>query len=174
MHDLLTSRLSLRPLALSDGDKLHQLWTQPAVRRFLWDDRVIPPAQTRDIIRRSGALFAEKGFGLWGLFPVLAPSGLLGFGGYWYFRDPPDLELIIGLAPDRWGQGLASEAGQTLLAHAFDRLLFTRVQGSTDTANLPSVRLMDRLGMQFIKRAVLDGLDTVFYEITMENWRAKS
>ena len=37
-----TERLILRPWSLDDIDALHQIWTDPQVRRYLWDDEVIP------------------------------------------------------------------------------------------------------------------------------------
>lgn len=36
-----TTRLVLRPATLDDVDVLWSLWTMPAVREFLWDDREI-------------------------------------------------------------------------------------------------------------------------------------
>jgi RimJ/RimL family protein N-acetyltransferase len=38
MHLLVTARLHLAPLAPSDTDALHALWTTAGVRRYLWDD----------------------------------------------------------------------------------------------------------------------------------------
>ncbi|MCU0635807.1 MAG: hypothetical protein MUE41_13110 [Gemmatimonadaceae bacterium] len=41
---LATARLSLTPTTARDVDALWTLWTDPDVRRYLWDDRTI----TRD------------------------------------------------------------------------------------------------------------------------------
>ena len=40
---LTTRRLELRPCAPADLDALHALFTDADVRRWLWDDEVIPP-----------------------------------------------------------------------------------------------------------------------------------
>src|SRR5439155_12623220 len=42
--------LSLLPLARSDANELHALWTTPSVRRFLWDGEIIPFERTVDIV----------------------------------------------------------------------------------------------------------------------------
>lgn len=36
-----TARLHLRPCQAADAEVLHLMWTDPDVRRYLWDDRVI-------------------------------------------------------------------------------------------------------------------------------------
>jgi RimJ/RimL family protein N-acetyltransferase len=36
-----TARLRLRPFTYADVDVLHAQWTDPDVRRYLWDGRVV-------------------------------------------------------------------------------------------------------------------------------------
>ena len=166
-----TERLQLIPLDQPQAEKLHALWTEPKVRRHLWDDRIIPSAQTADILRRNEELFARQGFGLWSICPRRTQA-LCGFAGFWHFREPPELELILGLAPDYWHKGLATEAGLALIRHGFEALGFMVIRGSTDAANTKSVQLMQRLGMQYEKRDVAAGLDTVFYQVRRSQFTA--
>lgn len=170
INTLETGRLRLRPFVPEEADELHALWTQPEVRRFLWDDQVIPPDQTMEIMRRSGEFFAREGFGLWSIRTANSPE-LCGFGGYWYFREPPELELLLGLGPAHWHRGLATEAGIALIRYGFEVLGFDEVRGSTDAPNEPSLRLMRRLGMEFEKQAEVGGLDTVFFVARRRDWR---
>jgi RimJ/RimL family protein N-acetyltransferase len=159
-----TERLALRPFRPADAESLHALWTAPAVRRFLWDDLVVPLTHTREMIRQSEAYFAAQGFGLWAL-QHRATHRLAGFGGYWFFHDPPVCELVLGLDPACWGRGYATEAGRILIDYAFTRLGFDVVHASTDAGNVVSQRLLERLGLQFDRRAMADGLDTMFYRL---------
>src|SRR5687767_15878208 len=89
--ELTTRRCVLRPITANDAEPLHELWSSPGVRRFLWDDEIIPIARTRAAVEHSQRMFEEHAYGLWGAW---APSSrdLIGFGGLWPFRDPPDLE----------------------------------------------------------------------------------
>ncbi|HEX2077970.1 MAG TPA: GNAT family N-acetyltransferase [Longimicrobium sp.] len=164
-----TERLRLTPFAQDEMEDLHLLWTRPEVRRYLWDGEIIPEAQTAEILRQNRALFAEHGFGLWGVRRKDSPI-LLGFGGFWHFRDPPELELILGFRSSAWGKGLATETGSALVRYAFEALGFDEVRGSTDAPNERSARLMQRLGMEFERREVVGGLDTVFYSIRRSAW----
>lgn len=170
-HQIETARCHLHPLTVSEADALHALWTHPRVRRYLWDDVVIPKAETVRLLRQSTRLFDTDGFGLWGV-RFHDDATLIGFAGYWYFRDPPERELLIGIAPAHWGRGLATEIGAALIRFAFEALGFRAVHASTDTPHAASVRVMEKLGMAFDRRAVLDGLDTVFYTLSRRQWRA--
>jgi [ribosomal protein S5]-alanine N-acetyltransferase len=164
-----TDRLSLRPVEPADVCALHAHWLHPEVRRYLWDGVTIPREQVEEIVRRSKALFHAEGFGLWSL-RIRTTFEFAGCGGYWYFRDPPERELILSLSPEWWGKGLATEAGHALLAHAFESLHFDEVQGSTDAPNSASVRLMEHLGLRFRRRGALHGLDTVVYALSQTEW----
>ena len=50
---LQTKRLSLRPLTLDALDHLHQLWTAPDVRRYLWDDQAISKEHTTEELHKQ-------------------------------------------------------------------------------------------------------------------------
>ncbi|NJL21283.1 MAG: GNAT family N-acetyltransferase [Leptolyngbyaceae cyanobacterium SM1_3_5] len=40
--ELYSDRVWMRPYAIEDVDALHQLWCDPDVRRYLFDDRLVP------------------------------------------------------------------------------------------------------------------------------------
>jgi len=157
-----TERLRLTPIDRRQASDLHALWIEPDVRRYLWDDEIVPRSQTEDIVSRNEEQFARLGCGLWS---IAAPPSteLCGFAGFWHFREPPELELILGLGARYWGKGFATEAGAATMRYGFDALGFDRIRGSADAANERSIRLMQRLGMRFDRRQIVAGLDTVFY-----------
>ena len=169
-QDIRSERLSLRPVEVDSVEALHSIWTEEGVRRFLWDGEVIPLEQTREIVEKSCALFDECGFGIWGVREH-GSDELLGFSGYWHFRTPPTLELLFGVASGHWKRGIATESSQCVLRYGFEELGFRRVEASTDRANTASVRVLEKLGMLPQRHEVVDGLDTVFFELTGEDWR---
>jgi len=163
-REIRSERLRLRPLDRGDVPALHSLWTDEPVRRFLWDGEIISLERTREIVEKNRTLFDEHGFGIWGV----RESGfddLVGFAGYWYFRTPPSLELLFGVAADHWNRGIAAEAGGSVIRYGFEALGFEHVVASTDVANEASIRVLEKLGMKRDRREVIEGLDTVFYEL---------
>lgn len=137
------------------------------MRRFLWDDVVIPEAQVVEVVQTSEELFAERGVGLWCVRSA-ADAAFLGCAGYFYFHEPPRLELVISLSPKRWGQGLAQEIGSALIEYALDERGWASVEASTDAPNAPSLRLMERLGMRPYGRAPGPFGSTEMYRLTRE------
>jgi [ribosomal protein S5]-alanine N-acetyltransferase len=146
-HELRTSRLHLRPLEPDDCTALHRHWTEPQVRRYLWDGRIIDPEQVEEVIQTSVQLFQQDGAGLWSLRHRERPD-LLGCVGFWYFHEPPQREILFSLSPSWWGRGFAHEAARAAVEYAFAVLKWPQVRGSADAPNARSLHLMRKLGMQ--------------------------
>jgi len=167
MHEIETARARLRPIAPADLDAIHALWADADVRRYLWDDEVIPRDLAASAIERSVRQFAEEGHGLW----LARPYGgdeLIGFCGFWYFHDPPQLELLYGVAPTHWNRGMATELACAMLQHGFGHLGFQRIIGSTDAPNTASARVMTKAGMRFDRRENEHEKETVFFVIDVQ------
>ena len=164
-----TARLSLQPLSLEDLDPLVALWTDPGVRRYLFDDEIISrelaSAEIVDSIKR----FETDGCGLWGA-RLHDETSLIGFCGYRFFHDPPELQLLYGFHPDHWSKGLATEAARAMIGFGFERLGLEYVVASTDAPNIASIRVMDRAGMKFDRRETIDGLDTIYYRLDRKDY----
>jgi|SRR3712207_5562023 len=161
---LSTERLHLRPLAASDAPQLHALWTDPDVRQYLWDGAVIPPEQTAAIVAESERLFALNGHGLWAARHS-TDRELVGFGGFWYFRDPPELELLYGVARSHWRRGLATEIARAMIDYGAKVLGLGVIRATTDPPNVASARVLEKLGFLLTRRATVAALDTLFYEL---------
>jgi ribosomal-protein-alanine N-acetyltransferase len=157
-------RLDLRPFAEADADRLHRLFLDPSVRRYLLDDELVSIQWVAGEIASSDALFAERGVGLWSL-TLLGETEIIGFAGFRPFHDPPELQLIYGLHPRHWGVGLATEAAWAVMEHAFVRMGFDEVIASADTPNRASIEVMKRLGMSFQRRVDRGGLDTTYFRL---------
>jgi ribosomal-protein-alanine N-acetyltransferase len=144
---------------------LHAIWVDPHVRRFLWDDRVIPMETAADVTQGSARDFDRHRFGLWSL--VTRDEGrLAGFCGLRTEGVGDEPELLFGLLPAFWGHGLAREAARAVLAYAFDSLSLARVIAATDVPNQRSAKTLNALGMRLERRATHNGLDTLFYALT--------
>ncbi|MEW6130118.1 MAG: GNAT family N-acetyltransferase [Acidobacteriota bacterium] len=166
-----THRLNLRPLSPDDVEAFYQLCIEAGVRRYLFDDEILPREQIESFLQTSTELFAAQNFGLWGV--RLGDTGsLIGFCGYWFFHEPPECELLYAISARHWGNGYASEAAQAVIQYGFERLNFERIQASADAPNTASVRVMQKLGMTFLKRQISNGRDTVYYALMRDAFNA--
>jgi ribosomal-protein-alanine N-acetyltransferase len=166
-----TARLKLRPLAPGDLDAIHRVWTDPKVRRYLWDGGEVSREVAAGVISDSAAYFEGRGLGLFAMV-LKGHEETIGFCGFWRFEGRPDFELAYGLAPTWWGDGLATEAARAAIRYGFEEAGLGRIEASADTPNAASLRVMENAGMKYTKREVREGRDTTYYAISREDFRA--
>ena len=177
MGELSTVRLVLRPITQGDAEALHQLWTNKEVRRYLWENRVLPLEAVHGIIGSSVEFHGTHGSGFYSVRTVDEPGKIVGFCGHRAFHAGDgeagdETELLYGMHPHFWSKGLGTEAARRVLAHGFTQCDFERIIASTDTPNQRSVKVLQRLGMSFDRRQQRHGLDTVFYSMTKREFLA--
>ena len=159
---LITQRLELRPVQIGDVEVAHELWTDRDVRHFLFDERVIPLDEARSFVEQSLRTFEECGYGLWLVFSR-ETAKLIGFAGLIDSSDESP-NLIYGIHPDSWGNGFATEAAKAVLDYAFETLGLACVKADVDEPNVTSVRILEKLGMKKIRRAIVAGRPLLYYE----------
>jgi ribosomal-protein-alanine N-acetyltransferase len=165
-----TARLHLRPFTPDDVADLHRLWTDPLVRKYLWDDLLIAREQAEAVVQGSLEGFAARGFGFWTV-KRKGEASLLGFCGFRFFGEPPQVEILYGLAPQSWGRGLATEAAGAILRYGFEECGLERVLAGADPPNAASFRVMERLGMTFAERTQIEGRDAIYYAVTRKGFQ---
>jgi ribosomal-protein-alanine N-acetyltransferase len=165
---LRTVRHVLRPVTAGDHAALLAHWTQPDVRRFLFDGAALSVAEVAETIEESIGDFAARGFGIWlielrsaaslvstatGL--VGTATGLVGTAGLRPLGGS-GLEIFYSLAPGAWGHGYATEAARAVVEYGLGPLGLPEVLAEVDEGNAASVAVVKRLGMT--PYAVVPGL----------------
>ena len=174
---LLTARLRLRPFTGADADDLFALQSNAHVLRY-WDS---PPwterARADDFIAVCKRM-AEEGTGARLAMDRLSDDAFIG----WFTLtrwNPTFRSASIGYCLDdaAWGNGYATEAGRALLEWAFESLDLNRVQAETDTRNLASAHVLEKLG--FVREGTLredcivsgEMSDSWVYGLIRREWR---
>jgi len=103
--------------------------------------------------------------GHWFQFGIAEPGRqrLIGDIGVFLDRDATFAEIGFTLARSAQGRGVATAAIRAVIEHIFECSAAQRVIGVTDARNLPSMRLMERVGMRITatNEAVFRGEDCV-------------
>ena len=164
---LSTERLVLRPVTADDHAALLAHWTQPDVRRFLFDGAAPSAAEVAETIEESISDFAASGYGIW-LIELGSGTGLAGTGtglagttaglaGTTGLRPlESGLEIFYSLVPGAWGHGYATEAARAVVEYGLGPLGLPEVLAEVDEGNAASVAVVKRLGMT--PYAVVPGL----------------
>jgi RimJ/RimL family protein N-acetyltransferase len=185
---LRTARLLLVPLADRHLDLEVQLDSDPEVLRYISGRAHSREEVTASHSRRMALADKVDGLGYWMAFAsehedegdfvglmMLPPAH-----GPDQPDDPTVTDLGYRLVRRYWRQGLASETSRVLLRHAFDTVGQSRVIAQTMAANTGSRRVLDAIGMRYVRTYFppwddpLPGADMgeVEYEMTREMWKA--
>lgn len=148
-----TDRLRLRPFTGADADALYAMHSDAHVLRY-WD---APPwterARAERFLTACGQL-AEEGTGARLAMERASDGGFLGWCSLTRWNpDYRSASLGYCLTEEAWGHGHATEAARALLQWGFDTLDLNRVQAETDTRNVASARVLEKLG--FVREGTL-------------------
>ncbi|TQI81665.1 RimJ/RimL family protein N-acetyltransferase [Serratia fonticola] len=145
-----TQRLRLRRWQDSDLLAFAALNADPEVMKYF--PAPLSPTESDAQASRIRQFMHQHGWGLWAV-EVKHGAPFIGFVGLSIPGDDlpcsPCVEIGWRLAKEHWGQGYASEAAQCALSVAFDTLKLAEVVSFTAESNLPSRRVMARIGMTF-------------------------
>jgi RimJ/RimL family protein N-acetyltransferase len=144
MSDILTPRLRLRRAKADDLEAMHAIFSKAEAMRY-WST---PPhsdmAQTEAwLAGMIGASATDSDD-----YVIEHQGRVVGKAGCWRL---PEIGYI--LHPDSWGQGLAREALNAIIAKVFATHDIEAIRADVDPRNTASLRLLDRLGFVETSRA---------------------
>lgn len=148
-----TARLRLRPFTDADADALFALHSSAYVLRY-WDS---PPWTERARAERFVAMcrkMADEGTGARVAMERASDGAFVGWCGLTNWNpDYCSASLGYVLGDAMWGHGYATEAARAVLQWAFGTLDLNRVQAETDTRNVASARVLEKVG--FVREGTL-------------------
>jgi RimJ/RimL family protein N-acetyltransferase len=155
-----TPRLALRSWTLNDVAPYARIVADPEVMRHVGTGAVQSPRQAEEFVRRMRALEASRGWILWAV-ELMQSCELAGFCGY----GTLDGRLDFGwrLARKFWGQGFGTEAAAAALQHGVARYGLTDIRAVAYEKNRGSIRIMEKIGMNFESAATRHGRPVVIY-----------
>lgn len=167
-----TERLLLREFDISDAEKMYQLNSDPDVIRYTGDGPFESVEATAEFLKNYSD-YKRNGFGRW----VCIEKSSNEFIGWCGLKKHKDDEVDIGyrfLKKD-WGKGFATESAKASLAYGFNNLNLPEIIGRSDAANIASIKVLEKLNMQFWKKDTIDGIkDALIYKIDAKHFFKKN
>lgn len=173
LPELETARLRLRQFAASDLDAFAAITGDAEVMTYIGHGGPISREETADSLSRIMEAFRRRGFGKWALFEK-SGGRLVGYCGLASGFVDVGVELAYMLAKDRWGRGLVAEASKACLRFGFEELGLASIAALTKAGNARSRRVLERLGMTFVKNGSYHGYECVQYAIRRGDFDAAS
>ncbi|MFB6722143.1 GNAT family N-acetyltransferase [Kribbella sp. NPDC056345] len=148
MPDLTTDRLLLRQWRDADREPFAALNADPVVMEHF--PRPVTREESDALIDRASASISGQGWGLWAV-EVRETGEFIGFTGLAVPRFEaaflPGVEIGWRLAKGAWGNGYATEAALAALDFGFGPVGLSEILSFTATTNVPSQRVMQKIGM---------------------------
>jgi len=144
-----TERLFLRGMRVSDAEDMFAYAQHEPVSRYLtWTPH--PHLQyTREYLTYVGQRYRTGDFFDWAM--VCKDDGRMigtcGFTAFDFSSDAAEIGYVLN--PDYQGNGIATEAVREIIRFGFEELKLHRIEAKFMQENTRSLRLMERVGMQF-------------------------
>ena len=166
MNPIVTERLIIRPFTLDDIEAAYQMNLDEEVSKFTGDGGVVSYEEieqriTNDVLGD----YQKHGYGRFAV--EWKESGeFIGFAGLKYLENMQEVDLGYRLMSAYWGNGIATEAGKACLEYGFEELGLKRIIAMLLPENKGSIRVLEKLGFQFERSFVEEGLEVHLYAIS--------
>ncbi|MFQ3190464.1 MAG: RimJ/RimL family protein N-acetyltransferase [Paraglaciecola sp.] len=170
-----TTRLTFRLMTEQDDELLFELDQDPAVMRYLNDGKPTSRANISNVFipRILSYRNPDKGWGLWQV-NINASQQFIGWilvRPMAFFSESPEwhnLELGWRFKQCSWGKGYAFEAANTIKNALICQGNITHLSAVALAENNPSIKLMKKLGMCYLKsylhKDLLGEHEAVYYQ----------
>lgn len=142
-----TPRLILREFIPEDAAYMYLLNADEEVIRFTGDVAFENVDEARILIENY-AQYTRYGYGRWTL-TTRDTQEYLGWCGLNFNEDSHDADLGFRLLRVHWGKGFATEAALACIQYGFGHLKLSKIIGRAMKANAASIRVLEKVGMQF-------------------------
>ncbi|MGB3342299.1 MAG: GNAT family N-acetyltransferase [Aequorivita sp.] len=172
-----TERLILRELLPTDVDDFFELDSDSEVHRYLGNKPVTNKDQIVDVINFIRQQYIDNGIGRWAIIEK-STKNFIGWTGLKFVTDMTNnhknyYDLGYRLTKRYWGQGIATEAAMASLNYAFHELNANEVYAMADCENNGSNKILEKVGLSFIEKFELDGIEHNWYKITKTEYENK-
>jgi ribosomal-protein-alanine N-acetyltransferase len=162
-----TARLLLLPWLSEYDQDFARVCADPEVMRFISGGRPLTGAEAGEILQRTKALWDDYGYGPWAAVDKRTGAwiGRIGLNLLADWPGQDKWEVGFELAPEYWGDGLATEGARAAIRFAWDRTPLNRVISATAAGHGASRRVMEKCGLTFQSEFTFRNARVAWYAI---------
>ena len=164
-----TERLIIREFQILDIEPLAKILAKPEVMRFSTTG-VLSTKQTTVKIQSFLDSYQKNGYGTYALIHHQSKR-LIGYCGITVeeIGGKSENKLDYRLDSEYWGKDLESEAAKACLKYGFEKLNLDYVLGVVKQENKVSIKILEKVGMEFVKESTLWGKLVCIYKMTKDS-----
>ncbi len=163
-----TPRLILRRFTEADAPLILQLNSDPEIIKYVHESLLETEEQARDTLVNITLPQYKNNLGRWAMHTKIN-NEFIGWCGLKYLPEYDEIDLGYRLLKKEWGKGYATEAARQTLEYGFNTLHLTLITGKVHTENFASIKILEKLGMLFIRADIEDDCPIRIYTISNPN-----
>lgn len=170
-----TERLLLRKFTSDDLSRFYDLNADWEVVKYTGNQPFASMGEAWEVLEIViiKGQYEKYGMGRWAVI-VKETGEFIGWCGIRPNENVEEIDLGYRYFQNSWGKGYATEAALATLKYGFEVLNIPRIIGQAVEENIASIRVLEKVGMKFIKKTICSEENAYYFEISKEEWEAKS
>lgn len=158
-----TPRLILGQFTEADAPLILQLNSDPEIVKYVHEPVLTTEEQAKKIIVDIILPLYKNKLGRWATY-TKSNNEFIGWCGLKYRPELNEIDLGYRLIRSAWGKSYATEAAKHTLNHGFNKL--DLITGRAHIENIASIKVLEKIGMQFISEGIVDDCAVKTYTIS--------
>lgn len=163
MKILETNRLYLREMTPEDAENAYLLNLDPDVIKYTGDVPFESIDEARNFLENYDH-YKKYGFGRWAVIEK-NEDRFVGWCGLKYTAESDEFDIGFRFSKTNWNKGYATEAALACLDLGFSKYGMTEIVGRAMVENKASIRVLEKIGLTFVKPYILHDEEGVIYKI---------
>lgn len=161
-----TPRLLLRQFTEEDAPLIYKLNSDPEIVKYVHEPVLENEVQAKKILTHYILLQYQLNLGRWAIH-TKANNEFIGWCGLKYIEETGIIDLGYRLLKFAWGKGYATEAAKYTLDYGLRDLKIEVITGMAHIENIASLKVLEKIGMNFSKEDIVDKQPVKVYTITI-------
>lgn len=164
-----TSRLIISNITSNDSESLYQLHSNVEAQGFTGKPPITSFEDVTEAVRKmlddTNKSYSERGYGRWKIVDK-ENDEMIGWNGLVYRESVGEIDIGYRFLPEYWGRGIATESSEAILDYGLNTLGIDKIIAITMKENTGSIRVLEKIGMQFDHFAEFQGYkDAMWFSI---------
>lgn len=158
-----TDHLLLREFEVSDAKNFYELNLNPNVIKYT-GNKAFKDINEAKYFLENYSDYQRNGFGRWAVINK-ANQVFLGWCGLKYDEKLNETDIGFRFFEHFWNLGFATESAKACIDYGFAKLNLKTIIGRAMKENSASVKVLEKIGLQYVRDFNFNGHDGVIYSI---------
>ncbi|MCW3167145.1 GNAT family N-acetyltransferase [Chryseobacterium sp. 09-1422] len=172
MKDVIeTERLYLREFDISDAESFFELNLNPNVIKYTGNS-AFKDIDEAKVFLENYSDYQRNGFGRWAVINK-STQEFLGWCGLKYSEELDETDIGFRFFEHFWNQGFVTESAKVCIDYGFNELNIKTIIGRAMKENIASIKVLEKIGLQYERDFDFDGHDGAVYSVKNKNHSVK-